>query len=157
MLCAANIKKYYKKPLWNCSMQEYVMVIGAQVIFPSRSLLMVETAPQENVEFDHVVCFGALFFLDAVELNTVLARMFMIARKSLTMEVNNLDSNVIETMQKGVGDHCFVENHVQMVERFGVPNGWKLVYKQDGPLFPSPTSQGNVEGYIVRFEKLNSS
>ncbi|GAB0138372.1 hypothetical protein EsDP_00006607 [Epichloe bromicola] len=45
MLCAADIKKYYKKPLWNCSMQEYVMVIGAQVVFPSRSLLMAETAP----------------------------------------------------------------------------------------------------------------
>lgn len=26
MLCAPDIKKYYKKPLWNCSMQEYIMV-----------------------------------------------------------------------------------------------------------------------------------
>ncbi|KAG6012675.1 hypothetical protein E4U43_007697 [Claviceps pusilla] len=135
MLCAPDIRRYYKKPLWNCSMQEYVM---------------------NNVEFDHVVCFGALLFLNAVELNTVLARMFMMARKSLTIEVENLNDDVIELMRKDSGDHVFIENHVQIVERFGIPGGWKLVYKQNGALYPSPTSEGNVEGYIVRFEKISS-
>ncbi|KAG5926535.1 hypothetical protein E4U42_003185 [Claviceps africana] len=134
MLCAADIKKFYKKPLWNCSMQEYVM---------------------RNVEFDHVVCFGALLFLDAVELHAVLARMFMMARKSLTIEVENLDDHVIEDMENDSGHHLFVENHVQMVERFGIPDGWKLVHKQHGALYPSPSSEGNVEGYIVRFERIN--
>lgn len=91
-----------------------------------------------------------------MELNTVLARMFMMARESLTIEVENLNDDVIELMRKDSGDHVFIENHVQLVERFGVPGGWKLVYKQNGALYPSPTSEGNVEGYIVRFEKLRS-
>ncbi|KAG5985201.1 hypothetical protein E4U55_000446 [Claviceps digitariae] len=133
MLCAPDIKKFYKKPLWNCAMQDYVL---------------------KNATFDHIVCFAALLFLDAVELNTVLTRMFMMARKSLTIEVENLGDDVIEMMQKDSGHQLFMENHVQMVERFGVPTGWKVVYKQNGALYPSPTSNGFVEGFIVRFEKL---
>ncbi|KAG5936980.1 hypothetical protein E4U53_000106 [Claviceps sorghi] len=171
MLCAPDIKKYYKKPLWNCSMQDYVMVsflhsrrLGRTV--PTRTLYAVHAqlntkidpklSRQRNVEFDHVVCFGALLFLDAVELNAVLARMFMMARKSLTVEVENLDHHVIEKMQNDEGPHFFIENHVQMVERFGIPAGWRVVHKQNGALYPSPTSEGNVEGYIVRFERIGS-
>ncbi|KAG6001998.1 hypothetical protein E4U21_003582 [Claviceps maximensis] len=133
MLCAPDIKKYYKKPLWNCSIQEYVM---------------------KNVQFDHVVCFSALLFLDAAEVNTALTRMFIIARKSISIEVENLTDDVIAFMKKDAGPHFHMENHVKMVERFGVPGGWKLVHKQKGAVYPSPASDGNVEGYIARFEKL---
>lgn len=78
----------------------------------------------------------------------------MMARRSLTIEVENLDNNVISKMQEDVGNLFFMNNHVHMVERFRVPNGWKLVHKQHGALYPSPASEGNVEGYIVRFERL---
>lgn len=78
----------------------------------------------------------------------------MVARKSVTIEVENLSSDVITKLRKDIGPLFFLENHVQIVERFGVPGGWKLVHKQNGALYPSPVSEGNVEGYIVRFEKL---
>ncbi|CAM1504922.1 Fc.00g025130.m01.CDS01 [Cosmosporella sp. VM-42] len=133
MLQSPDIKKYYKNPIRVGPMQELIMGAG---------------------EFDHIVCFGALHFLDSVQLNAVLARMFMLARKSVTFEVDDLDDEYINEAFKKHGELCFNANHVRTVEEFGVPKGWNLVHKKREFLYKSPTTQGDVDGYAMRFEKV---
>ncbi|KAI7775061.1 hypothetical protein LA080_007397 [Diaporthe eres] len=56
---------------------------------------------QEAGEFDHIVCFGALGFLDAVELIAVLARMFLLARKSITFDGAGPSAECIDNFFQG--------------------------------------------------------
>jgi hypothetical protein len=97
---------------------------------------------------------GALHFLDPVILNAVLARMFMLAKRSVTFEVDDLDESYIQEVKRKHGDLCVNTNHVQTVEEFGVPKGWKLAHKKREFLYNSPTTSGDVYGYAMRFERL---
>jgi len=45
----------------------------------------------EEKSFDHVVCYGALHFLDRTEFMAVVSRMFMISRKSVFFEVADVN------------------------------------------------------------------
>ncbi|GIJ89500.1 hypothetical protein Asppvi_008442 [Aspergillus pseudoviridinutans] len=132
MLEAPNIKKYYKEVRVG-PMQELIMGAG---------------------EHDHITCFGALHFLDTVHFNAVLARMFMLARKSVTFEVDDLDDAYIQEIKRKHGDMTFNANHVQAVAEFGIPKGWKRVYNERHFLYSSPTTKTDVYGYAMRYEKL---
>ncbi|RLL99262.1 hypothetical protein CFD26_106825 [Aspergillus turcosus] len=128
MLEAPNIKEYYKEVRVG-PMQELIMGAG---------------------EHDHITCFGALHFLDTVHLNAVLARMFMLARKSVTFEIDDLDEAYIQEIKQKHGDLTFNANHVQAVEEFGIPKGWKRVYNERQFLYSSPTTKTDVYGYAMR-------
>ncbi|GIK02914.1 hypothetical protein Aspvir_006979 [Aspergillus viridinutans] len=132
MLEAPNIKKYYKEVRVG-PMQDLIMGAG---------------------EHDHITCFGALHFLDTVHFNAVLARMFMLARKSVTFEVDDLDDAYIQGILRKHGDLTFNANHVQAVAEFGIPKGWKRVYSERHFLYSSPTTKTDVYGYAMRYERL---
>jgi hypothetical protein len=106
---------------------------------------------QEAGHFDHIVCFGALHFLDSVQFNAVLARMFMLARTSLTFEIDDLDDDYISEVKKLAG--VYNENHVATLRAFGVPKGWKKIYDQNHYLYHSPLAKTDIFGYALRFEK----
>ncbi|PLB44471.1 hypothetical protein P170DRAFT_513647 [Aspergillus steynii IBT 23096] len=119
----------------------------------------VRLGPMEELimgagEHDHITCFGALHFLDTVFLNAVLARMFMLARKSVTFEVDDISEAYIQGIKEKHGELTFNANHVRAVEDFGVPNGWKRVYCEKSLIYNSPTTGNDVYGYTMRFERV---
>ncbi|KAK2866814.1 hypothetical protein FQN49_003517 [Arthroderma sp. PD_2] len=133
MMDSPDIKKYYKQPLRVGPMQELIMGAG---------------------EFDHILCMGALYLLDSVNFNATLARMFMLARKSVSIEVTDISQEFIDSTIKGLGSLFVPANHVKLVEEFGVPYGWKLVHKKKQFLFKSVSVDGATDGYVMHFERL---
>lgn len=96
---------------------------------------------------------GALHFLDRVSFNAVLSRMFMLARKSVTFEVDDLSEAYITGVKLEAGDLFFNANHTQDMEMFGTPYGWKRVYYKSIFLYTSPHIHVDVYGSMVRFER----
>lgn len=106
-------------------------------------------------EVDHVVCFGALGFLDAAELNAVLARMFMLARKSITFDAADPSAECIDDLFQKSG--CVEDNHAKRIEDFGVPRGWRLVHRKREFLFTARTVSHDVYGYATRYERVQEA
>lgn len=79
--------------------------------------------------------------------------MFMLARRSITFDADDLSDEYIQKIVDKHGELCFNANHVKTIEEFGVPKGWKLVAKKYGKLFTSPTVGGDVYGYGMRYER----
>ncbi|KAA8651096.1 hypothetical protein EYZ11_005316 [Aspergillus tanneri] len=104
-------------------------------------------------DFDHVVCFAAFQFLDPVHLTACLARMFMVARKSVTAIHEDLSDTYIENMKKRNGELCTNFNHISTLEEFGVPKGWKQVLMKHFPLYDNPNIGEVVYGFAIRFER----
>jgi SAM-dependent methyltransferase len=108
---------------------------------------------KEN-SFDHIVCFGALHFLDRTEFMAVVARMFSIASKSIAFDVDDVDDTYINAIVKCFGEGLRNHNNTVALQRFGVPNGWKKVVDERQSLFYSPSIHTTVFGQLVRFEKI---
>jgi hypothetical protein len=80
--------------------------------------------------------------------------MFMLARKSVTFEVDDLDPEYLGMLRKhNGGDQAFDFNNVQAVQEFGIPKGWCRVYRDRKHLYTSPTTKTDVFGYLMRFER----
>ena len=79
--------------------------------------------------------------------------MFMLARRSVTFEVDDLEDDYIATVIRKHGALCLNYNNVRAVEEFGVPKGWRLVHKKREPLYTSPTTNSVVADYGMRFER----
>ncbi|GAB1205139.1 hypothetical protein APSETT445_003809 [Aspergillus pseudonomiae] len=135
MTRSSYIQDHYEKPL---------------LIGPMDELIMAGSPGMP--EFDHVVCFAAFQFLDPVHLTACLARMFMIAQKSVTAIHEDLSEAYIENMKQRNGELCSNFNHVSTLAEFGVPKGWKQVRQERFPLYDHPTL-GKVDGWVVRFER----
>ncbi|KAF9893536.1 hypothetical protein FE257_010848 [Aspergillus nanangensis] len=107
-------------------------------------------------ECDHITCFQALHFLNTIFLNAVLARMFMLARKSVTLEGEDVSDICIQGMKQKHPGLTFNADHVSAVEKFGVPKGWNRVLNERKFMFRSQTVGCDVYGYIMRFERVNT-
>lgn len=127
------IKEHYQQPISIGPLQELIMAAS---------------------DYDHIVCFGALHFLNGVTFNAVLARMFMLARKSVTFCVDDLSPDYIEAFAKYADGAWSNTNHIERLERFGVPKGWTRVYYEKWPLYFSVHLGFEVFGYVTRFEKF---
>ncbi|KAJ5188102.1 Major facilitator superfamily domain general substrate transporter [Penicillium cf. griseofulvum] len=133
MTQSSYIQAHYEQPLLIGPMDEVIMSLH---------------------DFDHVVCFAAFQFLDPVHLTAFLARMFMIAKRSVTAIHEDLTEAYIENMKKRNGELCTNFNHVSTLEDFGVPRGWKQVRMERFPLYDNPNLGETVYGFVVRFERL---
>ena len=78
----------------------------------------------------------------------------MLARKSISFELVDVDKEFVGRAMKALGELFNPANHLQDVDNFGVPNGWKLAHKQGEFLFKSPSMHEDVEGYVFRYERL---
>ncbi|KAI1360189.1 hypothetical protein F5Y08DRAFT_317896, partial [Xylaria arbuscula] len=104
--------------------------------------------------FDHVVCFAAFQFLDPVHLTACLARMFMVAQKSVTAIHEDLTDAYIENMKSRNGALCSNFNHISTLEEFGIPKGWRQILKDRIPLYDNSNLGETVYGFAIRFEKV---
>ncbi|KAL4755769.1 uncharacterized protein BDW70DRAFT_145957 [Aspergillus foveolatus] len=103
-------------------------------------------------EHDHIVCFGAFNFLPTESLVAVLARSFMLARKSFTFDVENATAEFCQKTKERLGASSF--NHVVAVEDFGIPKGWKRVLRERRHAYQSPSTGDYVDSYFMRFERV---
>lgn len=78
----------------------------------------------------------------------------MLARRSVTFEVDDLDETYIQAIKEKHGELCVNNNHVRTVEEFGMPKGWTLVHRSSEYLYTSPTNQAEISGYSMRFERV---
>ncbi|OQE21412.1 hypothetical protein PENFLA_c014G10646 [Penicillium flavigenum] len=135
MIDSPSIESYYQDPIRIGLMQELVMNAG---------------------EFDHIVCFSAFQFLNRQQFSAVLARMFMLARKSITFEVDDLDDEYLSILGKLNGGRVFDFNNAPSAKEFGIPRGWRRVHWERLHLYTSPTTKTDVFAYAVRFERADS-
>ncbi|PHH71904.1 hypothetical protein CDD82_6275 [Ophiocordyceps australis] len=146
--CSADIYRYYKQPIIIGPMEEEIMV--------SRRVTQEKPSDvgQAAGQYDHIVCFGALHFLQPVMFNAVLAKMFMLARKSVSFEIDDMPRSYTDFLLNLCGQLFMNYNHVQAIEQFGVPKGWELVHRSHEFLFTSPHTGHDIFGYAFRFERL---
>ena len=102
---------------------------------------------------NYIVCFGALHFLALTEFIATLACMFMLARKSVAFNVNNVSEEYINKIVARFSEGLRNYNNLLALRRFGVLSGWRKIVKDKGLLFYSPSVQIGVRGLMLRFEK----
>ncbi|KAG7008610.1 hypothetical protein G7Y79_00005g017510 [Physcia stellaris] len=104
-------------------------------------------------KYDHITSFGALHFLPRVEFNAVIARMFMLARKSVAFDVTDIQPPYNESIIARFGEEIRNHNNVVAYKRFGTPKGWKRALEDEILLFYSPSAAMDVHGIVARFER----
>ncbi|KAI6246783.1 putative methyltransferase cpaM [Erysiphe necator] len=134
MLNFPAIKNHYRCPVMVGPMQELIMVAN---------------------EYDHIVCFGGLHFLDRIHFNAVLARIFMLARKSITFEIDDLNDSYIARTKGKYGELCYNGNNVNAAEAFSTPFGWKKIYESRHEVFRAPSSGIEIWGIYFRYERAS--
>lgn len=126
------VQKHYELPIRIGAMQDFVM------------------QPQR---YDHVACLGALHFLDPVTFSTVLSRMFVMATKSISFDVEYFSPAYLAKMKIASNEVLPSWNHGPRWKGFLVPSGWKVVSEEYGLLYHYEEIGENVEGWVVRVER----
>lgn len=122
--------------------------------YSSTAVGLLQDAIMSEGIYDHITCFGALHFLNRVQFNAALARMFMLARKSIAFDVDDVSQEYIDKIIDAYGEGLRNHNLIKAYKRFGTPPGWKKVLEEVRPLYTSPSNNLEVTGIFVRFEKL---
>ncbi|OGM49537.1 hypothetical protein ABOM_001684 [Aspergillus bombycis] len=105
-------------------------------------------------EVDHIVCLSAIHFLSPEEFTFVLVLCFLVARRSITVSVDEIPDGYNEKL-KALGDHhMHSTNHLANMELFGEPHGWTLVARQREFAWKSFTTGHEVWSTYYRFEKV---
>ncbi|KAG0623732.1 hypothetical protein M758_3G197300 [Ceratodon purpureus] len=104
--------------------------------------------------FDHIVSLSTFQYLDEVTLSAVLARIFLVARKSVTFTIDEIPELQNELLEKASLKHMQARNHIAQVEAFGVPRGWRVAARERAFGWTSPSTNTNVFVTTFRFEAL---
>ncbi|KAG0048007.1 hypothetical protein BGZ83_006969 [Gryganskiella cystojenkinii] len=103
--------------------------------------------------FDHVVSFGVLHFLDQESLSTVLHRCFSIARRSITVGVEDIPDIYNKHLLELDLACMYSHNHTSFFSSYAIPEGWRLVYMQREHFWNSPKTGDEIYGTTLRFER----
>ncbi|EAW22565.1 class I SAM-dependent methyltransferase [Aspergillus fischeri NRRL 181] len=106
---------------------------------------------------DHIVCIGALHYLDRNEVSLVLSRAFQLARGSVTYTIDEIPESYIAAQRSRGREYMHGVNHVDEVAAYGVPVGWKLADHWKCLGWKSPTTGDDVYTNIFRFERLDEA
>ena len=102
--------------------------------------------------FDHVLSIGCLHFLNNVVFEEVIRRLFEIARKSITISIEEIPDVYNEMLIKK-GCHCIYSyNNKSVIDDFNIPENWILAHSEHNLMWCSPTTGINIHGLILRFE-----
>ncbi|KAI1268018.1 2-C-methyl-D-erythritol 2,4-cyclodiphosphate synthase [Xylariaceae sp. FL1019] len=108
-------------------------------------------------QVDHVVCLTALQFLRPEVFTFWLTQAFMLTNKSITFTVNHAPDSYNTWLSDSGYPHMHAIDHSQTVEGYGVPKGWKLVWKQRELAIKSPMTGDNIYQMVYHFERENGS
>ncbi|KAL8808977.1 MAG: hypothetical protein Q9200_003837 [Gallowayella weberi] len=134
MTAAASVKKFYRQPVTIEPIQEFIF---------------------RGVEgsYDHVACYSTLCFFDNPTCTAIIARMFMLARKSVSFEIDDLSPEDCEKISKFADGRWWNWNNTCIGSRFPTPTGWKRVQDESRVLYHSVHSYTDVHGRFFRFER----
>jgi hypothetical protein len=104
---------------------------------------------------DHITCFGALHFLKPTEFDAVLSRMFVLARRSVMFDIDDICPAYMQHILEKLGEGFRHYNHVAAYRKFGTPPGWAKVVEEEAFLYRSPNFGVDVRGILVRFERVD--
>ncbi|KAJ5185406.1 hypothetical protein N7491_006727 [Penicillium cf. griseofulvum] len=106
---------------------------------------------------DHIVCIGALHYLNSNELSLVLSRVFQLARCSVTFTIDEIPESYIAAQRARGREFMHGINHVDEVNAYGIPVGWELADHWRGLGWKSPTTGDDVYIHVFRFERLDET
>ncbi|TDZ16437.1 hypothetical protein Cob_v010804 [Colletotrichum orbiculare MAFF 240422] len=134
MATSDRAKRYYQQPINIEPIEEFIMDAGP---------------------YDHIACFNGFQYLSPVVFAATLSRMFMLARKSVTFEVDDTPQEHIDRTKSRIG--CVaIHNNTEPMSRFPTPRGWRRVLERSQLLFHSPNTGVDVHGTFYRFEKVDT-
>ncbi|KAH7929947.1 glutathione synthetase ATP-binding domain-like protein [Leucogyrophana mollusca] len=107
-------------------------------------------------DFDHVVVFGCLHFLDPTIFSAVLSRLFFVARRSITISVEDIPERYNDHLRKIGYGVMYSWNHTKAVRDFGVPQNWRVAYDQRFDAWDSPKTGDKVFATILRYERVDA-
>ncbi|KAF3310791.1 hypothetical protein TWF173_009268 [Orbilia oligospora] len=109
--------------------------------------------------FDHIVSFSVLYFLTPEDFTMTMVRAFQLARKSLTVGLDEIpESYTNKLIEMGPPhSHMIGHNHLPIMEKMFCdtpPAGWKLVDKHRQWGWKSPIAGSEVYVTLYSFERL---
>ncbi|KNG89678.1 hypothetical protein ANOM_002310 [Aspergillus nomiae NRRL 13137] len=82
-----------------------------------------------NTPVDHVFCLSTLHFFSAEELDFILARCFLLAKRSIILTIDESFDSVRTHMKQNVSISGYFTNHVNNTKSFVLPRSWDLSSK----------------------------
>ncbi|RSL41926.1 hypothetical protein CEP54_015661 [Fusarium duplospermum] len=115
-----------------------------------------EVLPTITESFDHIMYFSAIHFLSPLEVSLVLSRCFQLAKRSVTLGVDEIPETYNEAIKKLPPPNNVMTsiNQVQEVRDFGVPRGWKLALEEQTFGWHSPNTNVDVNTTLFHFERI---
>ncbi|KAJ4189083.1 hypothetical protein NW767_011734 [Fusarium falciforme] len=115
-----------------------------------------EVLPTITKSFDHIMCYQAIHFVSAFEVSLVLSRCFQLAKRSVTIGVDEIPEGYNEAIKKLPPPNNVMTsiNHVQEVRDFGVLRGWKLALEEQVFGWKSPNTNVDVNTALFHFERI---
>ncbi|KAF9899679.1 hypothetical protein EC991_008448 [Linnemannia zychae] len=102
--------------------------------------------------FDHVVSFGALHFLQKETFLNVLNKCFAQSRESITLGIEEISDEFNKRLAEMGKDHLHTYNNTSVIDSYAIPKGWHLVHKHRDFFWKSPSTGDEVYGTAYRFE-----
>ncbi|KAH7907219.1 hypothetical protein BJ138DRAFT_524951 [Hygrophoropsis aurantiaca] len=120
-------------------------------------LSSMQEAAMTLEDFDHVVVFGCLHFLDPTIFSAVLSRLFFVARRSITISVEDIPERYNDHLQKIGYGVMYSWNHTMAIRDFGVPKNWRITYDRRLDAWESPKTGDKVIATILRYEYVDAT
>ncbi|CAF3572513.1 unnamed protein product [Rotaria sp. Silwood1] len=118
--------------------------------------------PMENIiyniddrKFDHIISYGCLLFLNNAVFKETLSRMFEIAKRSITITVEEIPDEYNEILIKKGHETIYSYNNKCVIDGFDVPDQWVLAYSKRGHMWSSPLTGVDIYGSVIRFENCS--
>ena len=105
--------------------------------------------------FDHVVAMDSMHFLDLDTFVLMMCRAFQLAKQSVTVSLAEFTDEYNTALLKRAEPWMHSVNNVPELDAFGVPKGWKLVYRERHFAWVSPHTQEKIFATFFRFERLS--
>ncbi|GIK04311.1 hypothetical protein Aspvir_008390 [Aspergillus viridinutans] len=106
---------------------------------------------------DHIVCFSAIHFLRPEIFAFVLVLSFTLARKSITISVDEIPEVYNEKLEEMNVGHMHSWNHLASILAFGEPPNWCLTKSTRQYSWTSPTTGCDVYPNYFRFDRVGES
>lgn len=102
---------------------------------------------------DHIVSVSALHHLTPEELSFVLVRCFQLAKKSITLSIDEIPDKYNQVLRSRGLPHMHSNDHVKNVKAMGEPDGWRLSYLRRQFGWKSPATGVQVYVTVFHFER----
>ncbi|KAF3910647.1 hypothetical protein ABW21_db0205489 [Orbilia brochopaga] len=119
------------------------------IVGPIQRVLMAWVDP-----VDHIICIGALHYLNVDELYLALSRAFQLAKFSVTFTIDEIPESYNTAQTRAGRAHMSGYNHIEAVDAYGIPTGWTIADRWRRLGWNSPTTGDEVYTNVFIFERI---